>query len=134
LRLETPCGEEEIVRLLERRSNTFDLFEEIANRYAFVLAKSQSLCGQRNQCHLRALRALFGLLAFFEATAPRIRKSSADFPPLIAAVNHFGLNPRPAQVSSGLPAHHGSTQRQLRGGLRVGRLLSSTRSGYARTK
>src|SRR6266566_6264255 len=57
--------------------------------------------GYETECHLRALRALFGLLAFFEATAPRIRKSSADFPPLIAAVNHFGLNPRPAQVSSG---------------------------------
>src|SRR5467141_1790978 len=55
----------------------------------------------RNRCHLRALRALFGLVAFFDGTAPRIRKSSADFPPLIAAVNHFGLNPRPAQVSSG---------------------------------
>jgi hypothetical protein len=66
-----------------------------------ILAKSQSVCGQRNECHLRAFRALFGLLAFFDATAPRIRKSSADFPPLIAAVNHFGLNQRPAQVSAG---------------------------------
>src|SRR5260370_18180392 len=63
--------------------------------------KSQSVCGQRNKCHLRALLALFGLVAFFDGTAPRIRKSSADLPPLIAAVNHFGLNPRPAQVSSG---------------------------------
>src|SRR5260370_7712314 len=63
--------------------------------------KSQSVCGQRNKCHLRALRALFGLVAFFDGTAPRIRKSSADLPPLIAAVNHFGLNPRPAPVSSG---------------------------------
>jgi hypothetical protein len=57
--------------------------------------------GSRNKRHLRALRALFGLVAFFDGTAPRIRKSSADFPPLIAAVNHFGLNPRPAHVSSG---------------------------------
>jgi hypothetical protein len=99
--LKTPCTEEEIVPFLERRSGTFHLFREIANRDAFVLAKSQSVSGQRNKCHLRALRALFGLLAFFDATAPRIKKSSADFPPLIAAVNHFGLNPRPAQVSSG---------------------------------
>jgi hypothetical protein len=101
VRLETPRSEAEIIRFLERRSGTFDLFAEIANRDAFILAKSQSVCGQRNKRHLRALRALFGLLAFFDATAPRIRKSSADFPPLIAAVNHFGLNPRPAQVSSG---------------------------------
>jgi len=57
--------------------------------------------GGATRCHLRALRALFGLVAFFDGTAPRIRKSSADLPPLIAAVNHFGLNPRPAQVSSG---------------------------------
>jgi hypothetical protein len=97
----SPLSEEEIVRFLERRSSTFDLFGEIANRDAFMLAKSQSVRGPGNKCHLRALRALFGLLAFFDATAPRIRKSSADFPPLIAAVNHFGLNPRPAQVSSG---------------------------------
>jgi hypothetical protein len=101
LRLETPRGEEEIVRFLERRSGTFDLFGEIANRDAFILAKSQSVWGPREKCHLRALRALFGLVAFLDGTAPRIRKSSADFPPLIAAVNHFGLNPRPAQVSSG---------------------------------
>jgi hypothetical protein len=61
----------------------------------------RSACGWRNNCHLRALRALFGLVAFLDGTAPRIRKSSADLPPLIAAVNHFGLNPRPAHVSSG---------------------------------
>src|SRR5258708_12235738 len=66
-----------------------------------MLAKSQSVWGPRNKSHLRALRALFGLLAFFDATAPRIRKSSADFPPLIAAVNPFGPNPRPAQAPSG---------------------------------
>src|SRR6266446_3917150 len=66
-----------------------------------LIEKSQSVGGRRNKCHLRALRALFGLVAFFDGTAPRIRKSSADLPPLIAAVNHFGLNPRPAQVSSG---------------------------------
>src|SRR5260370_28193651 len=66
-----------------------------------MLAKSQSVWGPRNKSHLRALRALFGLVAFFDATAPRIRKSSANFPPLIAAVNHFGLNPRPAPLSSG---------------------------------
>src|SRR6266436_356997 len=65
------------------------------------IEKSQSVGGRRNKRHLRALRALFGLVAFFDGTAPRTRKSSADFPPLIAAVNHFGLNPRPAQVSSG---------------------------------
>jgi hypothetical protein len=52
------------------------------------------------QYHLRALRALLGLLAFLDG-APAIRKSSTDFPPFIAAVNHFGLNPRPAQVSAG---------------------------------
>ena len=66
-----------------------------------LIEKPQSVGGRRKNCHLRALRALFGLVAFFDGTAPRIRKSSADFPPLIAAVNHFGLNPRPAQVSSG---------------------------------
>jgi len=68
-----------------------------------MLAKSQSVWGRERSvtCGLCEPFSLFGLLPFFDPTAPRIRKSSADFPPLIAAANHFGLNPRPAQVSSG---------------------------------
>src|SRR5882672_2960947 len=70
-------------------------------RLTFSLRNRNPSAGSETSVTCGALRALFGLLAFFDATAPRIRNSSADFPPLIAAVNHFGLNPRPAQVSSG---------------------------------
>src|SRR5271168_1898825 len=37
----------------------------------------------------------------FDTPEPAIRKSSAFLPDLIAAVNHRGFNPRPAQVSAG---------------------------------
>src|ERR1700675_808327 len=37
----------------------------------------------------------------FDAAAPAIRKSSCFLPDLIAAANHRGFNPRPAQVSVG---------------------------------
>jgi hypothetical protein len=51
--------------------------------------------------HLRALRAFLRPFAFDDGVAPAIRKSSCFFPALIAAANHFGFNPRPAQVSAG---------------------------------
>ncbi len=55
-----------------------------------VIAQSrtrQSPREQRNNRHLRALRTFLGLVAFLGGTAPAIRKSSADFPALIAEVN-----------------------------------------------
>jgi hypothetical protein len=48
--------------------------------------------------HLRALRFFLRPLIFDDFAAPTIRNSSCFFPALIAAVNHFGFNPRPAQV------------------------------------
>jgi hypothetical protein len=55
----------------------------------------------RNTNHLRALRAFLRPFAFGEGVAPAIRKSSIFLPVLIAAANHRGFNPRPAQVSLG---------------------------------
>jgi hypothetical protein len=47
--------------------------------------------------------------------APAIRKSSNDFPPLMAAVSQRGFNPRPAQVSVGFSGlrYFGATEPPL---------------------
>jgi hypothetical protein len=49
--------------------------------------------------HLRGRPAFFRPFAFAEGAKPAMAKSSSFFPDLIAAVNHRGFNPRPAQVS-----------------------------------
>ena len=51
--------------------------------------------------YLRAFRAPLGRFVFAPA-GDAIRKCSNFLPPFIAAVNHRGFNPRPAQVSAGL--------------------------------
>jgi hypothetical protein len=58
--------------------------------------------GVRNGYHFRGLRAFLRPFAFDDGLAPAIRKASCFLPALIAAVNHRGFKPRPAQVSAGL--------------------------------
>src|ERR1700730_13680280 len=55
----------------------------------------------RRQDYFRGLRALLRPFVFDDG-APAIRKSSIFLPDLIAAANHRGFKPRPAQVSAGL--------------------------------
>jgi hypothetical protein len=64
LRLETPRSEEEFVRFLERRSGTFDQFGEIANRDAFILAKSQSVWEPQDEVSLAGFASPFRLGRF----------------------------------------------------------------------
>jgi hypothetical protein len=52
--------------------------------------------------YLRGLRAFLRPLAFGDDDVPAMRKSSSFLPDLIAAANHRGFNPRPAQVSAEL--------------------------------
>jgi hypothetical protein len=49
--------------------------------------------------HLRGRPAFFRPFALAEGVEPAMRKSSCFFPDFMAAVNHRGFNPRPAQVS-----------------------------------
>src|ERR1700732_1495934 len=55
----------------------------------------------RRQDYFRGVRALLRPVAF-DGRALAMRKSSIFLPDLIAAANHRGFKPRPAQVSAGL--------------------------------